>query len=85
MTKGKILLGVLAGIAAGTVIGMLVAPQKGDRARRIISRKGEDLADAINDKIEEKFEQFLNTVSGKVKKTKTSGAEASVRSGYPEV
>jgi gas vesicle protein len=70
MTTGKALLGVLAGIAAGTVIGMMLTPKKGGRMRKIISRKSEDLADAINDKIDAKFEELLNKVSGKVKKAK---------------
>jgi gas vesicle protein len=70
MTTGKALLGVLAGIAAGTVIGIFLAPDKGDKLRKNISRKSEDLAEAINDKIDEKFEELLKTISGKVKRAK---------------
>ena len=70
MTTSKALLGVLAGLAAGTVIGMMLAPTKGGRLRKIISRKSEDLADAINDKIDEKFDELLKNVSGRIKKTK---------------
>lgn len=72
MTTSKALLGILAGIAAGTVIGILVAPEKGDKLRKNISRKSEDLADAINEKIDEKFEELLKTISGKVKKAKAA-------------
>lgn len=82
MTTGKALLGVLAGIAVGAVIGILVAPEKGDRLRKSISKKSEDLANAINDKIDEKFEELLKTISGKVKKAK--GPEETT-SGGPEV
>ncbi len=70
MTTSKALFGVLAGIAAGTVIGMMLTPSKSGRLRKIISRKSEDLADAINDKIDEKFEELLKNVSGRMKKTK---------------
>jgi len=70
MTTGKALLGVLAGIAAGTVIGILLAPDKGGRLRKNISKKSEDLAEAINDKIDGKFEELLKSISGEVKKTK---------------
>ena len=70
MTTGKALLGVLSGIAVGTVIGILLAPDKGDKLRKNISRKSEDLAEAINDKIDEKFAELLKTISGKVKKSK---------------
>ena len=75
MTTGKALLGVLAGIAARAVIGILLAPDKGDKLKKNISKKSEDLADAINDKIDEKFEELLKTISGKVKKMK--GEESS--------
>jgi gas vesicle protein len=76
MSTGKALLGVLAGMAAGTVIGILLAPDKADKLRKNISRKSEDLADAINDKIDEKFEELLGTISGKVKKGKTADEAA---------
>jgi gas vesicle protein len=79
MTTGKGLLGVLAGLAAGTVIGMLLAPDKGDKVRKNISRKSEDLAEAINCKIDEKFEQLLKTISGKVKKATATDDAASNR------
>ena len=82
MTTGKALIGMLAGLAAGTVIGMILAPPKSGRLRKIISRKSEDLADAINDKIDEKFEELLKNVSGRVKKTK---ARDEVSSDNPEV
>lgn len=80
MSTGKALLGVLAGIAAGTVIGIMLAP-KGDRTRKNISKKSEDLADAINEKIDEKFEELLKTMSGRVKKSKTENSS----SDAPEV
>lgn len=70
MTTSKALLGVLAGIAAGTVIGIFLAPGKSDRLRKNISKKGGDLADAINEKIDEKFEELLNAISVKIKKAK---------------
>lgn len=62
MTKGKALLGVLAGVAAGAALGIIFAPDKGSNTRKNIAKKGEDLADAINDKIESKFEELLNAV-----------------------
>jgi gas vesicle protein len=67
MTTGKAILGVLAGLAAGAAIGMLLAPNKGERSRKNLRRKSEDLAEAINDKIDEKFKDLLQTISGKVK------------------
>ncbi|HEU5290440.1 MAG TPA: YtxH domain-containing protein [Cyclobacteriaceae bacterium] len=77
MTTGKALLGVLAGIAAGTVIGMLLAPDKDDKTRKNIRKKGEDLADAINEKIDEKFENLLNSISSRAKKAGDSSTTQS--------
>jgi gas vesicle protein len=74
MTKGKALLGVLAGIAAGAALGVLFAPDKGANTRKNITRKGEDLADAINEKIEEKFDELTDTILGKSKNRKTQEA-----------
>ena len=53
MTSGKALLGVVAGIAAGVALGMIFAPDRGETTRRNISKKGEDLANALNEKMEE--------------------------------
>jgi gas vesicle protein len=39
MSKGKILLGVLAGIAAGALIGVLLSPEKGSDLRKRYPKK----------------------------------------------
>lgn len=72
MTNGKAILAVLAGVAAGAALGMLFAPDKGSDTRKMISKKGEDLADALNDKIDDKFDELLTAVTGKVKRTGTA-------------
>jgi gas vesicle protein len=64
MSTGKVLLGVVAGLAAGALLGILFAPEKGSDTRRLIKRKSEDLADELKDK----FEDFLETVSEKFEK-----------------
>ena len=81
MTTSKAVLGVLAGMAAGAVIGVLLAPNNEDRMRKNITKKSKDLADAINEKIDEKFETLLQSISGNVKQTKSSrkaGADVEV-------
>ena len=65
MSSGKAMLGVLAGIAAGAALGILFAPGKGSNTRKNISRKTEDLVDAVNDKLEEKFGEVIHIVKGK--------------------
>ena len=36
MKSGKVLLGVLAGAAAGALLGILFAPEKGTKTRKMI-------------------------------------------------
>lgn len=69
MTKVKMMLGIFGGLAIGTLIGVFLAPDKGERTRRKIRRKSEDLADAVNDKIDAKFEKLLDELNGRVKRT----------------
>lgn len=71
MTSGKALLGVMAGIAAGVALGMIFAPEKGEHTRKNITRKGEELANALNEKIEEKFDELMSVVTGKPKTAKS--------------
>jgi gas vesicle protein len=71
MSTGKALLGVVAGIAAGVALGMIFAPDRGEHTRRNISRKGEELADALNEKMEEKFDELMSVVTGKARTAKS--------------
>ena len=62
MSSGKLLLGVLAGVAAGAVIGILLAPDKGSVTRRKISKKGDDYVDALKDKFNDLLESVTDSV-----------------------
>ena len=61
MSTGKVLLGTLAGLAAGALLGVLFAPEKGSVTRTKIGKKGEDYADAVKDK----FNDFIDNVNEK--------------------
>lgn len=71
MSKGKVLIGVLAGVAIGAALGVLFAPDKGWNTRKRISKKGEDITDDLVDK----FEEFLDTISVKVDEVKDEAAD----------
>jgi len=62
MSTGKILLGVLAGVAAGALLGVLFAPDKGTVTRKKIVKKGDHYADALK----VKFDEYMDTISEKI-------------------
>ncbi|HQW93892.1 MAG: YtxH domain-containing protein [Chitinophagaceae bacterium] len=69
-TSGKILAAVAAGIAAGAILGILFAPDKGSETRRKINEQGKKLADDVKDKFskgKEKFSQFKEDIEKTVK------------------
>lgn len=66
MDTGKIVLGALAGLAAGAVLGILFAPEKGSTTRKNIRRKGEDSVDYLKDK----FSEFVDNVAEKFDRVK---------------
>jgi len=53
MNNGKLIVGILAGVAAGALLGILFAPDKGSETRKKIMRKGkqymDDLKENMND------------------------------------
>ena len=69
-TNGKILAAVATGIAAGAVLGILFAPDKGSETRRKISEQGKKMADGIKVKLnkgKEKFNDLKEDMEQKVK------------------
>ena len=70
MSSGKVLLGVLAGVAVGATLGILFAPEKGSITRNKISKKG----DAYADELGEKFNDFIDSVTGQFEKMKEKAA-----------
>jgi gas vesicle protein len=69
----KALLGALVGMAAGITLGLLFAPDKGTETRKKILKKGGNLANSVNDKIDEKFDELLSAIGGKTKKSTVQG------------
>lgn len=61
MSKSKVLLGVLGGVAAGALLGILFAPEKGSKTRKKIKSKSNDYAETLK----ERMNVFFNDVTQK--------------------
>ena len=64
MKADKKILGVLGGVAVGALLGVLFAPEKGDKTRKKIIDKSNDYADELKDKLD----TLLGTINRKYEK-----------------
>lgn len=67
-TSTKIALGVFGALAAGVIIGLMIAPEKGTEMRQRIKKTAEDWADQLGhifSKAEEEVEALKTKVSSK--------------------
>jgi len=72
-TTTKVLLGIVGAAAAGVVIGMLVAPDKGSELRKKIRDNANDWAGHISDLFhtgKEKAEEMASDASNKYNRMK---------------
>jgi len=71
MRAKGVVIGVLAGLAVGALIGILFAPDKGSEVRGKIAKKGEDYLDSIKGSID----SLLDGISTRVSKVKEDAAD----------
>ncbi|MFA5419848.1 MAG: YtxH domain-containing protein [Bacteroidales bacterium] len=62
MNSGKVFFGILAGLAAGAMLGLLFAPEKGSNTIKKISEKGDDFLDELN----QTLDRFLVNIDKKI-------------------
>ena len=81
--SNKILIAALAGVAAGAVAGLLLAPEKGSKLRKRLAKKGINAKDDVMEKIEEglsSLQQLKSSILSSVKEAtddvKEKGAKA---------
>lgn len=66
MSTGKVVIGLVAGLATGALLGILFAPDKGVRTRKRILRQGEKITEDMT----EKFMDFMDSITDKFKDVK---------------
>ncbi|WP_111309118.1 YtxH domain-containing protein [Confluentibacter sediminis] len=71
MKTRNTILGLLAGVAVGATLGILLAPDKGEKTRKKIISKSKE----TKDKLKESFDDFLDTVSEKYSSLKVEGKD----------
>jgi gas vesicle protein len=69
MSTGKVVLGALAGVAAGAILGVLFAPEKGTDTRKKIADKGKDAAGDLKNK----YNDLIDRLTSKLETVKDEG------------
>jgi gas vesicle protein len=69
--NSKVLVGLLAGLAAGTALGLLFAPEKGNETRDRLTQSLKDLGDSIKDKAADEIDNLANLKDKVVTSVKT--------------
>jgi len=73
MKTYNVLLGVISGLAVGSILGVLFAPDKGINTRRKIANKTSDLKENAKDS----FEKLLNSIENQYEKLGSKNTEIS--------
>ena len=80
--NSKVLIGLLAGLAAGAALGLLFAPDKGTETRDRLSQSLKDLGDTIKDRAADEInnlsnlkEKVVGSVKSKLRQTEEELAD----------
>ncbi|MGV8947315.1 MAG: YtxH domain-containing protein [Lutibacter sp.] len=71
MKSNSVLLGLITGLAVGATLGVLLAPDKGEKTRKKIVSKTKD----AKNNLKESFDDFIDSLSKKYSTLKEDGEE----------
>ncbi|WP_396217266.1 YtxH domain-containing protein [Flavobacterium sp.] len=71
MESGKTALGILLGIGAGALLGVLFAPAKGSKTRKRIMDKGQNYADELKGKFDGLYQEVSEKYDALLEEAKT--------------
>ncbi len=71
MSKVNVVIGALAGVAVGALLGVLFAPDKGTETRKKITKKSKDTTESLKNK----FNEFVDNISEHFEKAKSEASE----------
>jgi len=69
MSTGKVVLGALAGLATGAILGILFAPDKGSETRKKIKDKSKGSIDDLKSK----YNGVIDNLTSKLEQVKRNG------------
>jgi gas vesicle protein len=72
MKKGNVAVGLIAGLAAGAVLGVLFAPDNGRNTRKKITDKSKDSLDTLK----EKYNEAIDQLSSKLETVRKKGDQS---------
>ncbi|MFA5971055.1 MAG: YtxH domain-containing protein [Lentimicrobiaceae bacterium] len=71
MSKVNVVIGALAGVAVGALLGVLFAPDSGPETRKKIAKKSKGSAESLKNK----FNEFVDNIAEHFTKAKEEASE----------
>jgi gas vesicle protein len=66
MKTSNAIMGIIGGVAVGAALGLLFAPEKGEKTRKKISKKANDIASSTKSKLEDLAQNFKGTAQNAI-------------------